>query len=78
MWSRLALAPVARITLWATGLAVHLDLVGPLREIEGLGIGFDQAGCPSARLDFIRSISSGPRIPSGKPGKFSTWVVVIS
>ena len=28
--------------------------------------------------DFIRSIRSGPSTPSGKPGKFSTWVVVIS
>ena len=27
---------------------------------------------------FIRSISSGPRIASGKPGKFSTSVVMVS
>ena len=26
----------------------------------------------------MRSMSSGPRMPSGKPGKFSTSVVVVS
>ena len=32
------------------GLAVHLDCVGPLPEIEGLGIGFDQSGAPAHGL----------------------------
>ena len=60
------------------GLAVHLDSVRPLGEIEGFGIGFDQPGTPAHGLGLHPVHQLGAKDPVGEAGKFSTWVVVIS
>ncbi len=55
------------------------DAERPLRQVDRRDLVEQQRRCRSAPPGCgTRSISSGPRIPSGKPGKFSTSVVIVS
>mmetsp|Transcript_9820 Transcript_9820/g.24861 ORF Transcript_9820/g.24861 Transcript_9820/m.24861 type:complete len:220 (+) Transcript_9820:913-1572(+) len=79
--SLLAVAPVATITAFAsTSVSVPVILNGgvpPLRSM--LTTSSVRRSAPHLSAWFrIRSMRSGPVIPSGNPGKFSTSVVVMS
>ena len=76
---RLAVAPVAMITLCAR------TVVSVPRMVKGREEKSTDSTSSVLRVDpqrfacaRMRSIRSGPVMPSGKPGKFSTSVVVIS
>ena len=48
------------------------------REIDAIDVGGDELGAEPLGLPRNLIMSSGPRMPSGKPGKFSTSVVSMS
>ena len=77
--SRLALAPVARITALARMVWPSAVMRKGRWERSRLSASASTRRVPQRTAWALRrSIRSGPRMPSGKPGKFSTWVVVIS
>jgi hypothetical protein len=71
--------PVARTTAfaWYSVLPTKTLLIGASRTTRAASSVMNSAPKRSAWVRML-SISSGPRTPSGKPGKFSTSVVVIS
>ncbi len=70
--------PVARMTAraWYSVLPIHTRFTAPRSSTRDTSSVMYSAPKRSACLRML-SISSGPRMPSGKPGKFSTSVVVI-
>ena len=62
----------------AVGDAVATTVLIGAGQVDGLDVLGAQVGAEPLGLLRICAISSGPMMPSGKPGKFSTSVVVIS
>ena len=64
--------------LGQVGLALGLDHLGVRGQVDRGHVVRQQLGAEPLGLLAHRSISSGPMMASGKPGKFSTSVVCIS
>jgi hypothetical protein len=75
----LAVAPVAMISASVRKASSSVRMVNGRRARSTSTAAWNFTWAPK-RLAWARilSISSGPRMPSGKPGKFSTSVVMVS